>query len=265
LYACALLRFHFHYGDFVCWLGGEYTNRHQEWATTFQTLKDVCTRPPPIDLPPADFPRGFPICTEGVPLKGQFDSPSQALIGRDHYDNHLAITGNFSNVEAKFAKEEEKSFHIHLPRFLVYFLFGLIVNPIQWAVRKGKGRICIDCTKGPDGADTLSSANTFIPSPKGDDPDACPPLYYASTFLRHLRHLWRFRITFPIADILQHCDDVDAAFRRVLYHPELAIVFAYVFGKYVLIPLAKYSVRGLCCLISAFCPTLEPMLPPALI
>jgi hypothetical protein len=32
---------------------------------------------------------------------------------------------------------------------------------------------------------------------------------------------------------------VDAAFRQVLYHPELAIVFAYVFSKYVLIPVGQ--------------------------
>jgi hypothetical protein len=239
MYACALLRFHFYYGDFLRWLGGEYTNRHRDWGATFQILQDACTRPPPIDLPPADFPRGFRISTEGVPLKAYFDSPSADLEARDEYDNHPAVATNMDAVEGKFAKEEEKSFHVHLPRFLVYFIFGLILNPIQWAVRKGKGRICIDCTNGPGGANTLSSANTFIPGPKKGDIDACPPVHYASAFLRHLQHLWRFRITFPIADILQHCDDVDSAFRRVLYHPDLAIAFAYVFGAYLLIPVGQ--------------------------
>jgi hypothetical protein len=142
-------------------------------------------------------------------------------------------------VEAKFAKEEEKSFHIHLPRFSTYFIFGLLINPIQWAVRKGKGRICIDCTKGPDGADTSSLANSFIPGPKEGDGDACPPVYYATAFMRHLQHLWRFQITFPLEDVLQHCDDVDAAFRRVLYTPELAIAFVYVFGRFLLIPVGQ--------------------------
>jgi hypothetical protein len=78
-------------------------------------------------------------------------------------------------VEEKFVKEEEKSFHVHLPRFLImYFIFGLIINPIQRAVRKGKGHICIDCTIGPDGTNTLSSTKTFIPNPKAGDTDACP-------------------------------------------------------------------------------------------
>jgi hypothetical protein len=35
-------------------------------------------------------------------------------------------------VEEKFAKEEEKSFHVHMPRFLVYFIVGILLNPLQW-------------------------------------------------------------------------------------------------------------------------------------
>jgi hypothetical protein len=57
--------------------------------------------------------------------------------------------------------------------------------------------------------------------------------------MRHLQHLWRMRITFPIADVLQHCDDIDTAFRRVLYTPELAIAFAYVFRIFLLIPVGQ--------------------------
>jgi hypothetical protein len=115
------------------------------------------------------------------------------------------------------------------------------LNPIpQWAVRKGKGQICIDYTNGPEGVDTTSSANTFIPSPSDGDTDACPLVYYATAFMRHLQHLWRMCITFPIAaDILQHCDDIDAASCRVLYTPELAIAFAYVFGIFLLVPIGQ--------------------------
>jgi hypothetical protein len=195
----------------------------------------MCVRPPPVDLPPADFQWGFRICTEGVPLKGSFLSPASALLARNAYNNHPAVVQNFDMVEAKFAKEEEKSYHIHLPCCYIYFINGLIINPIQWDICKGKGRICINCTNGPDGANTNGSANTYIPGPKDKDTDACPPVYYATAFLCHLQHLWRTRITFPIADILQHCDDLDAAFRRVLYNPELAFFFAYICGLFLLI------------------------------
>jgi hypothetical protein len=43
---------------------------------------------------------------------------------------------------------------------------------------------------------------------------------------------------------------VDAAFQRVLYNPELAIVFAYVFGKFLLIPVGQ--VFGSCSAPSYF-------------
>jgi hypothetical protein len=141
-----------------------------------------------------------------VPLTGKFDSLSSPALAdaQDVYNNHPAVSANMKAVEEKFAKEEDKSFHVHLPRFLVYFIFGLIVNPIQWAVHKGKCCIRIDCTNGPDGADTLSSANTFIPSPKAGDQDDLPPVNYGTAFIRHLQHPWQFCILFPIKDILQH-------------------------------------------------------------
>jgi hypothetical protein len=49
---------------------------------------------------------------------------------RDHYDNHPAITENAEAVEAKFAAEEEKTFHIHLPRFFIWFIYGLFLAPL---------------------------------------------------------------------------------------------------------------------------------------
>jgi hypothetical protein len=77
------------------------------------------------------------------------------------------------------------------------------------------------------------SANTSIPKPNVANVDECPPVFYQHSFARHLRHLWRTRITYPTEEILQHCANIEAAFRRVLYHPDLAIVFAYVFGGYL--------------------------------
>jgi hypothetical protein len=95
------------------------------------------------------------------------------------YDNHPAINANHANVEAKFVKEEAKSFHIHLPCFLIYFLPGLILAPLQWAIRKGKGRICVDCTNGPK---PEGSANTSIPKPSAGNADECPPGHVRSPY-----------------------------------------------------------------------------------
>ena len=139
LYASALLLFHFYYGDFVRWLGGEYTNRHQDWETTFNEIKQRRERSPPINYPPSDLPRGKRIFTQGAPLKGHFVCPQAEIKPRNEYDNHPAVKLNSEEVEAKFAKEEATSYHIHLPRFLAYFILGILLNPLQWEWDKGKG------------------------------------------------------------------------------------------------------------------------------
>jgi len=239
LNACALLRFHFNYGDFIRWLSGEHTNRHRNWDETYSTMQNVCVRPPPQSLPPVSFSRCKQASTQGVPLMGHFHSPRHELRRRDKYDNHPAVGDNIPAVMKKFAAEEEKTFHLHLPRFLVYFISGLMLNPLQWVVRKGKGRICVDCTNAAAGVDDPGSPNTWIPSPNANRPDECPPVFYGDAFQRFLRQIWRLRITHPTEPLRQHVDDIEAAFRRILYHPDMATVFAYVFQEFLIIPVGQ--------------------------
>jgi hypothetical protein len=198
-----------------------------------QRISKPCPTP---NYPIPDHPRAFRICTEGVPLEGHFTTPALEIPARETYDNHPAVNDNHASVEAKFVKDEAKSFHIHLPRFFIYFLPGLILAPFQWSIRKGKGRICVDCTNGPG---LEGSANTSIPKPSADNADECPTVFYQHSFARHMRRLWLTRITHPTEEITQHCDDIGAAFRRVVYHSDLAVAFAYVFGDYLIVPVGQ--------------------------
>ena len=236
LFGSALMRFDFIHGDMVRWLAGEYTNRHRDWPATFNSLQSPPRRGISRGLPPADFHRAQRIATEGVPLTGVFVSHPPELQARVDYNNHAKIKENSDDVEAKFAAEEEKSFHIILPKFYVFFIVGLFLNPLQWAVRKGKGRICVDCTNGPD---PIGSPNHSIPKPSPANADACPPVYYGNAFMRFLLMLWSMRLARPLVDILLHCDDLDAAFRRVLYHPDMAVIFAYIFLDFLIIPVGQ--------------------------
>jgi hypothetical protein len=68
--------------------------------------------------------------------------------------------------------------------------------------------------------------------------------------MRFLIVVWRMRLTAPLRDILLHGDDIDAAFRRILYHPDLAITFAFVFLEYVIVPVGQ--VFGSCSAPSFF-------------
>jgi hypothetical protein len=186
-----------------------------------------------------DLTRGKQIFTQGVPLKGHFECPQAEIKTRDDYNNHPAIENNSAAVEEKFAKEEQKSYHIHFPRFVAYFILGLLLNPLQWEGDKGKGRICVDGTNGPNGANTPGSCNTHIPKPAIENSDECPPVYYSTALMRFFVNVWRARITFPQMEILMHADDLKDAFRRILYSPEMAILFAYVFGDFLIIPVGQ--------------------------
>lgn len=236
-FGAALLRFNFIYGDFVRWLGGEYTNADRDWASTFTNIHARRWFTPPPGLPTPDFNRAYRIFTEGVPLLGHYDSSFSSVLSRNDYDNHPGAQDNIDAIETKFAAEEDKSFHIHLPRFMIHLVYGLFLAPLLWVIQKGKGRICVDCTyAGPDEA---ASINSSIEKPSVADPDACPPIFYGTAWTRFLTTLWRMRLTRPHEDILCHCDDIDAAFRRILYHPDLAPAFAYVLRQYLIIPVGQ--------------------------
>jgi hypothetical protein len=43
---------------------------------------------------------------------------------------HQTVTGHFDNVEAKFARKEQQSFHITPPSVLTYFIFDLLIYSI---------------------------------------------------------------------------------------------------------------------------------------
>jgi hypothetical protein len=139
-------------------------------------------------------------------------------------------------VRAKLCKEEQNSFYVHLPRFIAYFIFGLHLSPLSMVWRKGKGRVCVDNSSRLDPSDD-DAPNDSIPAPRtaGRD-DECPGVHYASAFKRHITWIWNLRISSPFADILQFGDDVHAAFHRMLYHPDIAIVFAFVFAEFLCIP-----------------------------
>ena len=246
LHSLSLLRFDFDHGDVIRWLGGEYTNAHRQFDEEWVKILHAMDKFPPKECPPVHPIAAYRVHTQGVPLKAAYTTPYYIPAIRDAYDNHPAVAENEAKVEAKFAKEEWKAYHIHYHRWLFCFIYGIIINPIQWVWDKGKGRICIDCSNGPP--DKSGSVNTYIPKPFNVkkppknmilDQDECPGTYFKYAFKRVLRRILRMRITRPKEPILAHADDIDAAFRRILYHPDMAVAFAYFFSDYLLVPVSQ--------------------------
>jgi hypothetical protein len=64
------------------------------------------------------------------------------------------------------------------------------------------------------------------------------------TFQSQGYHLWNLRITNPREDILQHTDDIEAAFHRIHYHPDMAVCYAYIFEEFLVIPIGMIFGAG---------------------
>ena len=238
LMACALLRFDFLHGDLIRWLGGEYTNEFRDWEAVFDAVDVVRDCPPLPGYPLVDVDRAYRLATQGAPLAGIFECAFSETAFRNLYNNHPPLAAVCDVVLQKFTEEEELSYHIALPRWLWRFMPGLHLSPLSWITRKGKGRLICDSSSlvGDETALHSGAPNLSIPAPSVSCLDENPPVEYGSAFMRHLVRLWNLRITYPGEEILQYGDDIAAAFRRVLYHPDAAVVFAQVFLQFLFIP-----------------------------
>jgi hypothetical protein len=135
----ALIALNFNYGDLIRWLGGEYTATHRDWDTTFAALEALRAFPTPDGYPPIDIDLRHRICTEGVPTAGVFECPCLDTYRHIHYDNHAPLDDNETEVRAKFIQEEFLSYHLFLPRFLAFFIWGLFIPPHLLASEKRQG------------------------------------------------------------------------------------------------------------------------------
>jgi len=104
--------------------------------------------------------------------------------------------------------------------------------------------LCVDPTSTVSKTDN-GNANAQIPDPGAHGRhDENPPIYYGTAFMRQLVWLQSLSVSYPHEEILQLADDVSAAFHHILYDPLMALVFATVWGMYLVIPVG--TIFGAC-------------------
>jgi hypothetical protein len=241
---CALLRFNFLYGDLVRWLEGPYTDAHRDWSSVFAELELVRDCPPPQGFPVPDYDRALRLCLEGAPLAGLFVANYHSCSLRNCAPLSPDLVANQADVDATLCKEEKLSYHLIFPRFLWRFIPGIFLAIFRVAYRHGdpKPRLCVDPSTVLRSDDT-GNANRAIPKP-GVIEDMSPTIHYGSAFMRALIWLWNLRISFPREDILMLTDDISGAFRRVLYHPDMAVCFAAVWRSFLILPVGTIFGSG---------------------
>jgi hypothetical protein len=244
LLGCALLLFNFRYGDLLRWMGNTYTCSHRDFVKLYAAYEEVRGLSPNPGEPAPDFEHAFRAQAEGVPLDGHFIGSFPDTVKCMAYNNHAPLHAALTVVRAKLGKEEAKSYHLAFPRSIAYFIDGLFIAFMSWVVQKGSGRIVVDPSTPLDKTDR-GALNAHIPKPGlPGSLDRNPRITYANAFVRHLIHLWNLRISNPRQEILQHTDDIEAAFHRIHYHPDLGVCYAYVFEEFRIIPVGMIFGSG---------------------
>lgn len=241
----SLIRHQFNYGDFIRSMRNLYTYQRRDWDQIWSVVEAIEHAPQIPGYPPINTDRAFRICTQGVPLAGDYSCSYDAVAARNLYNNHptLSADGAIDLVRKKFRDEEKGSFIIAFPRWVFHFVFGVFLLPLTFVMPKhadDAGRICPDGTNQVPTAPNVfddGAPNFFIPPPGTPNRDEeNPAVYYGTAFLRALTWIFNLRIDHPSDDILQLADDISKAFHRILYLPSMMVVFAYVFEDYWCVP-----------------------------
>ena len=214
----------------------EYTNQNQNWHQEWKTLVDKRVRPLPSDYPIPKYQLAYKAVIKGVTLVEDYDTLMEETRIHNAYNNYPEVSNNLDAMGTKFANKEWRSYHIHFFYFLYKFIYWLIINPLQRDFDEEKGQIFTECTNGNDPA---GSVNTYIPLPSDDNIKECPAVFYQYTFMDYVNILYHLRLIEPNKPILQHVYDIDLTFCQLIYNPELAEVFAYLFKQYIIIEIGQ--------------------------
>ena len=153
---------------------------------------------------------------------------------RNLYNNHSGVAEHGDAVLQKITTDLNNSFVLVFPRWVWRFLYGIFLSPIGYLLRKGKGRIVLDPSSPVLTGKDSGALNSFLDKRNTVE---VPRTYYGTAQLRHWTHIWNLRISHPHVEILLYKDDINAAFHRCRYHPDIAIAYAYVWGGWLIIPI----------------------------
>lgn len=118
----ALITFDFYHPDLIRFLGHDYTGRDRDWSAAFRIIDDLRDVPLDPGAPPLQYDMAVRMVTQGAPLAGHFSCRFETVNRRNLYNNHRGIDDVLPDILEKFGKEEAKSYHIMLPRFIWRFI-----------------------------------------------------------------------------------------------------------------------------------------------
>jgi hypothetical protein len=233
--ACLLLLCDFDVGKLIRLLRGNYTGDFVAFTAIDNALSTLQTIKPDQGQPMHDFNLLRNLYHHGVPHEATYTCDREDMLRRNLYNNHKAAHPHYNDIHSKVATDIQKSYAIALPRWIFRFIDGLFLAAIGWAIRQKAGK-----TKGRqvnDPSALLHQNDTGALNEHISIKDDCPEIFYQTAFLRVLVRIFNLRISFPLDDIIAYKDDLVTAFRRVRYHPDISCAHAFVFEKFLILPI----------------------------
>jgi hypothetical protein len=102
----------------------------------FDNLVDLRTTEMPPGYPKVNVDQTRETLKDGAPKKGTFTSNFGCARQRAQYNNHKGMHDRIDIMTDKFAKEEEKSYHICFLRSFLYFVPGIMIVLLSLIVQK---------------------------------------------------------------------------------------------------------------------------------
>ena len=205
--ACAL-----HYnGDIatvVRFIGGPHVNQHIDAPAVLAKLKPILTDDVFIDVQR--------ILTKGAPALCNAEATADNFKAYLHYGNHKSASENPKAFESTIIKQSKRGLTLILDPELVHFTLNTHLTPqglVDILHHRRKPRPVSDCSFRPwPGAHAINDWTS-----KANE----PALHFADSFQNFCIWMWNLAISYPSHDRHTGDDDVQCAFPRVKYNPNL--------------------------------------------
>ena len=205
--AC-LLHFDGDVATMVRWIGGPHVNAHLDIPSILEKLRLIVD--PDIH---ADVSR---ILLLGAPAECKAFASEENFQAFLKYGNHDSVTNNQDVYASTIVKQSKRGLTLIMDPKLIHFALNAHLSPqglVDVLHPRRKPRPLSDSSFRPwPGAMAINDWTNKKNEPK---------LYFASSFMNFCKWQWNLAITYPTHDRHTGDDDVQCAFPRLKYNPQL--------------------------------------------
>ena len=218
-------------GVFIRALGTQVTGEHR--VLNMKKIEHILRQV----LSPRHFSKLLRLFYTGSPDRIVANDKAANVTLYDTAGNHTSATANAPVIDICLNKDERNLHAIALPSFISKFMPHKHRSPLAVLIKDQKSpRVIFDASFHPN-PDAIA-INDII------DMEDSWHISYGQTFEFYVNWIWNVRISHPNEPIYQIADDVQGAFRHIVYHPDVVGAHSFTSDTSELLFLPTSSVFG---------------------